>query len=114
MQIANGIPGDKQGYGCHFVCFLWNWYAPRENKIPLFLHSPPLPIQSEEEHTTHLAALKQEKDILTETMAQRDQQMAALEAELQQLKATLGKEKEYSSKTIQELQNRLGETVSWL
>ncbi|XP_058020569.1 huntingtin-interacting protein 1 isoform X2 [Ahaetulla prasina] len=67
-------------------------------------------VQSEEEHTTHLAVLKQEKDILTETMAQRDQQMAALEAEVQQLKATLEKEKEHSSKTIQELQNRLGET----
>ncbi|XP_058020571.1 huntingtin-interacting protein 1 isoform X3 [Ahaetulla prasina] len=66
--------------------------------------------KSEEEHTTHLAVLKQEKDILTETMAQRDQQMAALEAEVQQLKATLEKEKEHSSKTIQELQNRLGET----
>ncbi|XP_034276955.1 huntingtin-interacting protein 1 isoform X2 [Pantherophis guttatus] len=66
--------------------------------------------KSEEEHTTHLAVLKQEKDILTETMAQRDQQMAALEAALQQLKASLEKEKEYSSKTIQELQNRLGET----
>ncbi|XP_026564291.1 huntingtin-interacting protein 1 isoform X2 [Pseudonaja textilis] len=63
----------------------------------------------EAEHTTHLAALKQEKDILTETMAQRDQQMTALEAEVQQLKAALEKEKEYSSKTIQELQNRLGE-----
>ncbi|KAG8122882.1 hypothetical protein E2320_018390 [Naja naja] len=66
--------------------------------------------QFEAEHTTHLAALKQEKDILTETMAQRDQQMTALEAEVQQLKAALEKEKEYSSKTIQELQNRLGET----
>lgn len=47
-------------------------------------------------------------------MVQRDQQMAALEAEVQQLKATLEKEKEYSSKTILELQNRLGEAVSWL
>ncbi|XP_013926439.1 PREDICTED: huntingtin-interacting protein 1 isoform X1 [Thamnophis sirtalis] len=66
--------------------------------------------KSEEEHTAHLAVLKQEKDILTETMAQRDQQVAALEAEVQKLHATLEKEKEYSSKTIQELQNRLGET----
>ncbi|ETE73723.1 Huntingtin-interacting protein 1 [Ophiophagus hannah] len=66
--------------------------------------------QFEAEHTTHLAALKQEKDILTETMAQRDQQMTSLEAEVQQLKAALEKEEEYSSKTIQELQNRLGET----
>ncbi|KAL7987105.1 hypothetical protein Chor_006024 [Crotalus horridus] len=66
--------------------------------------------QSEAEHTTQLAALKQEKDILTETVAHRDQQMAALEAEVEQLKTTLEKEKEYSSKTIQELQNCLGET----
>ncbi|XP_070591133.1 huntingtin-interacting protein 1 isoform X2 [Erythrolamprus reginae] len=66
--------------------------------------------KSEEEHTTHLAVLKQEKDILTDTMAQRDQQMAALEAEVRQLKATFEKEKECSSKTIQELQNRLGES----
>uniref|UniRef100_A0A8C5WWU5 Huntingtin interacting protein 1 n=1 Tax=Laticauda laticaudata TaxID=8630 RepID=A0A8C5WWU5_LATLA len=46
----------------------------------------------EAECTTHLAALKQEKYILTETMAQGDQQMTALEAEVQQLKAALQQE----------------------
>ncbi|XP_015269049.1 PREDICTED: huntingtin-interacting protein 1 [Gekko japonicus] len=65
--------------------------------------------QSEAEQSTQLAGLRQERDTLAETVAQHDQQRAALQAEVEQLKTTLETEKESSSKTLEELQCRLGE-----
>ncbi|KAL8198693.1 UNVERIFIED_CONTAM: histidine permease [Gekko kuhli] len=65
--------------------------------------------QSEAEQSTQLAGLRQERDALSETVAQHDQQRAALQAEVEQLKATLETEKESSGKTLEELRCRLGE-----
>ncbi|XP_077167909.1 huntingtin-interacting protein 1 isoform X1 [Paroedura picta] len=65
--------------------------------------------QSEAEQSTQLAGLRQERDTLAETVAQHDQQRATLQAEMEQLKAALEREKENSSKTLEELQCRLGE-----
>ncbi|XP_060114794.1 huntingtin-interacting protein 1 isoform X2 [Heteronotia binoei] len=65
--------------------------------------------KSEVEQSTQLADLQLERDTLAETVAEHDQQRAALQAEVEQLKAALEREKENSSKTSEELQCRLGE-----
>ncbi|XP_042298447.1 huntingtin-interacting protein 1 isoform X2 [Sceloporus undulatus] len=66
-------------------------------------------VQSEAEHSTLLANLQQERATLADTVNQRDQQVAALEAGVQQLKATLESQAESSRKATQELQSRLQE-----
>ncbi|XP_005294390.2 huntingtin-interacting protein 1 isoform X4 [Chrysemys picta bellii] len=69
-------------------------------------------LQSETERSTRTAGLEQERDTLVVAVAQRSQEVVALQAELQQLKDTLDSEKESSSKTLETLQTRLGEKES--
>ncbi|XP_026514192.1 huntingtin-interacting protein 1 isoform X3 [Terrapene carolina triunguis] len=69
-------------------------------------------LQSEAERSTRTAGLEQERDTLVVAVAQRSQEVEALQAELQQLKGTLDSEKESSSKTLETLQTRLGEKES--
>ncbi|XP_034608226.1 huntingtin-interacting protein 1 isoform X3 [Trachemys scripta elegans] len=69
-------------------------------------------LQSEAERSTRTASLEQERDTLVVAVAQRSQEVAALQTELQQLKDTLDSEKESSSKTLETLQTRLGEKES--
>nr|XP_005294390.1 huntingtin-interacting protein 1 isoform X4 [Chrysemys picta bellii] len=69
-------------------------------------------LQSEAERSTRTAGLEQERDTLVVAVAQRSQEVVALQAELQQLKDTLDSEKESSSKTLETLQTRLGEKES--
>ncbi|XP_043387205.1 huntingtin-interacting protein 1 isoform X7 [Chelonia mydas] len=69
-------------------------------------------LQSEAERSTRTAGLEQERDTLVVAVAQRSQEVVALQAELQQLKDTLDSEKESSSKSLETLQTRLGEKES--
>ncbi|KAJ7308942.1 hypothetical protein JRQ81_008222 [Phrynocephalus forsythii] len=59
--------------------------------------------------STAESSAQQEKAALAETVAQRDQQVAALQLEIQQLKVDLERAAECSSQAVQELQSRLGE-----
>nr|XP_020657322.1 huntingtin-interacting protein 1 [Pogona vitticeps] len=65
--------------------------------------------QSEAEHGALLAGLQQEKATLAETLVQRDQQVVALQVEVQQLKVELESTAESSCQVAQELQSHLGE-----
>uniref|UniRef100_A0ABM5EMZ1 Huntingtin-interacting protein 1 isoform X1 n=1 Tax=Pogona vitticeps TaxID=103695 RepID=A0ABM5EMZ1_9SAUR len=68
--------------------------------------------QSEAEHGALLAGLQQEKATLAETLVQRDQQVVALQVEVQQLKVELESTAESSRQVAQELQSHLGEKDS--
>ncbi|XP_066491362.1 huntingtin-interacting protein 1 isoform X2 [Tiliqua scincoides] len=64
-------------------------------------------VQSEAEHGVQLAELQQEKASLAEAVAQRDQQVAALQGSVQQLEAALERGRAEQHKAVQELQSRL-------
>lgn len=63
------------------------------------------------EHKAQLASLQQERDTHAKTLAHHDQEMAVLQAKVQQLQTTLCSEKENSSKRLEELRSCLDERV---
>ncbi|XP_025071473.1 huntingtin-interacting protein 1 isoform X3 [Alligator sinensis] len=64
------------------------------------------------EQSTRIASLEQEKDSWTQAMAQNNQEVTNLQAELQHLKSMLDSEQESSSKMLEALQAQLGKKES--
>ncbi|OXB71372.1 UNVERIFIED_CONTAM: hypothetical protein H355_011749 [Colinus virginianus] len=64
-------------------------------------------MQAGAEQNTRIAGLEQERDSLSQAAAQHSKEMAALQAELQQLRDTHNSEKENSRKELETLQTQL-------
>lgn len=70
-----------------------------------------MPPQVGAEQNTQIASLEQERDRLSQAAEQHRDEMAALQAELQQLQNTLRHEQESSRTELEMLQTQLREKV---